>query len=161
MGRRRTLEIAEIERVYRESRERFVRTAAAIIGDWRAGEDAVHDAFVSAVCRRRDFRGEGSAEAWLWTIVLNATRARARQAQPLASSEPTEAVADGHDARRALIREVVQELPERQRLALFLRYYADLDYEAIAAALAIRPGTVAATLHTAHARLRRALLEVD
>jgi DNA-directed RNA polymerase specialized sigma24 family protein len=51
-------------------------------------------------------------------------------------------------------------LPERQRLALFLRYYADLDYEAIADALGVKAGTIAATLHAAHAALRRELLEV-
>jgi RNA polymerase sigma factor (sigma-70 family) len=161
MARRRTLEIAEIERVYRQSRGVFVRTAAAIAGDWWSGEDAVHDAFVSAVRRRRDFRGEGSVEAWLWRIVVNAARARARQIQPSPGDALAGAAGERDDERRALIREVVQELPERQRLVLFLRYYADLDYDAIAAALAIRPGTVAATLHAAHAALRRALLEVD
>jgi RNA polymerase sigma factor (sigma-70 family) len=51
-------------------------------------------------------------------------------------------------------------LPERQRLALFLRYYADLDYAAIADVLGIRPRTVAATLNAAHTRLRRRLEEV-
>ena len=161
MARRRRLDIAEIERVYRRSRGAFVRTAAAIAGDWGSGEDAVHDAFVSAVRRRRDFRGDGSVEAWLWTIVVNAARARARRLEASAGEVPAEAARDDDDGRRALIREVVQELPERQRLVLFLRYYADLDYDAIAAALAIRPGTVAATLHAAHAALRRALLEVD
>jgi RNA polymerase sigma factor (sigma-70 family) len=51
-------------------------------------------------------------------------------------------------------------LPERQRLALFLRYYADLDYRTIADTLGIRPGTVAATLNAAHATLRSTLSEV-
>jgi len=36
-----------------------------------------------------------------------------------------------------------------------------LDYGAIATALGVKPGTVAATLHAAHAALRRQLLEVD
>ena len=51
-------------------------------------------------------------------------------------------------------------LPERQRLILFLRHYADLDYETIAAAVGIRRGTVAAALHAAHRTLRHALTEV-
>jgi sigma-70-like protein len=46
--------------------------------------------------------------------------------------------------------QVVAELPERQRLVVFLRYFADLDHARIAEALEIRPGTVAATLHAAH-----------
>jgi RNA polymerase sigma factor (sigma-70 family) len=44
-------------------------------------------------------------------------------------------------------------LPERQRLALFLRYYADLDYATIAQALAISGGTVGATLNQAREAL--------
>jgi hypothetical protein len=40
MRLRRGLELAEIERLYRDSRGMFVRTAAAITGDWRTGEDA-------------------------------------------------------------------------------------------------------------------------
>jgi DNA-directed RNA polymerase specialized sigma24 family protein len=51
-------------------------------------------------------------------------------------------------------------LPDRQRFILFLRYYADLDYGAIATALDLSPGTVGATLHAAHATLRERLQEV-
>ena len=58
------------------------------------------------------------------------------------------------------MRQVLAELPERQRLVVFLRYFADLEHARIAEALGIRPGTVAATLNAAHAALRRRLEEV-
>jgi RNA polymerase sigma factor (sigma-70 family) len=48
-------------------------------------------------------------------------------------------------------------LSERQRLVVFLRYYADLDYATIAEALSISSGTVGATLTTARAALGDAL----
>ena len=48
-------------------------------------------------------------------------------------------------------------LTERQREIVFLHYYADLDYAAIAEALAISPGTVGATLNAARQALRAAL----
>ena len=51
-------------------------------------------------------------------------------------------------------------LPERERLVVFLRYFADLDYREIAAALEVEVGTVGATLSAAHAALRIALEEV-
>ena len=57
------------------------------------------------------------------------------------------------------LRALVASLPERQRQALFLRYYADLDYRSIATVLGIKPGTVAASLHGAHEALRRRLEE--
>ena len=43
---------------------------------------------------------------------------------------------------------------------VFLRYAADLDYRTIAVALGVEVGTVSATLHAAHERLRRAIEEV-
>jgi len=51
----------------------------------------------------------------------------------------------------------MSRLSERQRLVLFLRYYADLDYATIAEALSISSGTVGATLTTGRAALGEAL----
>jgi RNA polymerase sigma factor (sigma-70 family) len=48
-------------------------------------------------------------------------------------------------------------LTERQREVLFLHYYADLDYDMIARALGISPGTVGATLSAARQTLRGAI----
>ena len=60
------------------------------------------------------------------------------------------------DARLAA---AIAALPERQRLAVFLRYYADLDYASIAEALGVKAGTVAASLSAAHENLRKTLEE--
>jgi len=67
--------------------------------------------------------------------------------------------ANGQPDRDAELRVALAHLPERQRTAVFLRYYADLDYAAIGEALGIRTGTVAATLNAAHAALHTELEE--
>jgi RNA polymerase sigma-70 factor (ECF subfamily) len=144
----------ELEALYVQRYSHFVRVATGILRDEDRGADAVQEAFAAALRQRRSFRGDGPLEAWVWRIVVNAaTRARAR-AEPTpidARAEPSE---DGGPVRDAVAR-----LPERQRLVLFLRYYADLDYASIATALEIAPGTVAASLHAAHESLRRQLEE--
>ena len=67
---------------------------------------------------------------------------------------------NGHPSTRdASVRGVIVALPPQQRLAVFLRYYADLDYATIAEILDLSAGTVAATLHKAHAAIRRRLQE--
>jgi DNA-directed RNA polymerase specialized sigma24 family protein len=71
-----------------------------------------------------------------------------------------EAATNGASPHADELRARITLLPERQRLVLFLRYHADLDYASIATALQVAPGTVAATLHAAHAALRRTLPEV-
>jgi RNA polymerase sigma factor (sigma-70 family) len=148
--------VAELERVYRAEFSRFVRVATAVAGDEQSGADAVHDAFVQAVRKRRSFRGEGSLEAWLWRMVVNAAKKRAG-GQAAVQAEEIPAVHENGFGDP--VRSLIAALPERQRLALFLRYYADLDYEAIGAALGIASGTVGATLNAAHSALRNSLEE--
>lgn len=155
---------AAIERLYRERYPKFLRVAVAVVRDERLAEEVVHDGFVRALRRHSRFDGRGTLEAWLWRIVVNEARRRSvveRRAFPVAPATLEDAVvaSNGHRERSA-VEEIVAALPERQRLAIFLRYYADLDYEAIAEALGVTSGTVAATLHAARASLRRELLEV-
>jgi RNA polymerase sigma factor (sigma-70 family) len=151
---------AGIEAVYRARASEFLRVATAIAGSREGGRDAVQEALTRAFARRTTFRGTGNVEAWLWKAVVNSAR-NVRDRSPRVA-EATDADMGAHDAideRRDAVRAAVAALPERQRLALFLRYYADLDYAAIASALGVRRGTVSATLNHAHEALRAALGE--
>jgi DNA-directed RNA polymerase specialized sigma24 family protein len=143
----------ELEALYRAKLPEFRRVAAAIARDRELGRDAVQEAFASAVRQRRGYRGSGSLEAWVWRIVVNAARdARRRQVAP----PPHEPATNGHGPVLPL-----DLLTERQREIVFLHYYADLDYAAIAEALEISAGTVGATLNAARRTLRQALEEVQ
>lgn len=157
---------AEIEHIYRARYGSFLRVAVAILRDERLAEEAVHEGFVRALRHRRGFGGRGTLEAWLWRIIVNEARRRAATERRLLAVPPSAlaeraATEPNGDGGEGALHALVAALPERQRLALFLRYYADLDYEAIAEALGVKPGTVAATLHAARAALRRELLEVE
>lgn len=159
--RERGAKLAELEALYREELPRFVRTAAAITGDEGRGRDAVQDAFARAVRERRSFRREAPVEAWIWRIVVNSALDARRRAQP--ELELDEAVPAPEPATEddAAVRAWVSALPERQRLAIFLRHFAGLDYRAIGRALDVEVGTVSATLGAAHAALRRSFQEVQ
>jgi RNA polymerase sigma factor (sigma-70 family) len=149
-----------IEAAYRARAGEFLRVATAIAGSREGGRDAVQEALTRAFARRGTFRGSGTVEAWLWKAVVNSAR-NVRARSPLVA-EDLQADVAAHDVaeeQRDAVRAAVAALPERQRLALFLRYYADLDYAAIAAALGVRRGTVSATLNHAHEALRAALGE--
>jgi RNA polymerase sigma-70 factor (ECF subfamily) len=150
----------ELEALYRSRFDVFARVAASVTGDSERARDAVQEAFATAVHKRRSFRGDGPLEAWVWRIVLNAARLDLRRSLPVVEyDEP--AAANGHPERDAELRVALARLPDQQRTAVFLRYYADLDYAAIADALEISPGTVGATLNAARKTLRRAFEEVQ
>ncbi len=149
--------LPEIEALYRDQFARFVRVARAIVGEEQTARDAVQEAFTRAVEKRGSFRRRGPIEAWVWRIVVNEARKRSG-GRPLEFPEDS-ASADDRPAVEAEVRMAVTALPERQRLAVFLRYYADLDYAAIAIALGIERGTVSATLNAAHRNLSNKLKE--
>ena len=154
---RRGASLDDLDGLYRARFDAFVRVARAVTGDDGLAADAVHDAFVQAVRKRRTFRGEGPLDAWVWRMVVNAARKRVPRYEP--------GELDGVDVQQNgfgdPVRAAVAALPERQRLTLFLRYYADLDYDAIAATLGVASGTVGATLNAAHTALRTSLREAD
>ena len=155
--------LAEIERVYRNRLPEFRRVAAAILGDRDAARDAVQEGFAKAVKERASFRREGPLEAWIWRIVVNSAREhlRRRSGMPAEVAQIEQAVnGSGESETDARVHVALSLLSERQRLVLFLRYYADLDYRTIAGALDIAPGTVGVTLNTVHTKLRRLLEEV-
>jgi RNA polymerase sigma factor (sigma-70 family) len=156
---RRGASLDELETLYRCRFDVFERVAASVTGDSERARDAVQEAFATAVRKRGSFRGEGPLEAWVWRIVLNAARSDVRRSTSAFVYDETPS-ANGHPEQDVELRVALARLPERQRTAVFLRYYADLDYAAIGDALGIRTGTVSATLNEAHAALRSRLEEV-
>jgi RNA polymerase sigma factor (sigma-70 family) len=150
----------EIEGVYRARAVQFERVAAAILRDRETARDVVQDAFATVVRKRGGFARRGSVDAWIWRAVvntaLNRLRTDRRQAEGQRILIDDQRLDTSQDA--GVLAELAQ-LPERQRLVVFLRYYADLDYSAIGLALGISSGTVASTLNSAHSALRRLLEE--
>jgi RNA polymerase sigma-70 factor (ECF subfamily) len=150
--------VEALEMIYRQKFEQFVRVAQAITRARDTAVDSVQEAFASLLRNRDSYRGAGPLEAWVWRAVVNAAQrsVRAPTHVPLVEHGVIGPPAAQEDED---VRALVAGLPERQRLVLFLRYYADLDYRSIAAALDLEVGTVGATLNQAHGALKRQLAE--
>lgn len=153
----------ELERLYRGRWAAFARVAISITGSVDVGRDAVQEGFARAIEQRDRFRGDCPLEAWVWRIVVNAAKTAGRRAAREKSEPPVvpdHASRNGHRSPSE-VELWVRRLPERQRLAVFLRYWADLDYRSIAEVLEVEVGTVSATLSAAHEGLRRSFQEVQ
>jgi RNA polymerase sigma factor (sigma-70 family) len=147
----------EIERVYHSRYGGFRRAVAAIVGE-DASHDAVQEGFAKALERRKQFRG-GSLEAWVWKSVLRKAFDERRRRSPLPLEDDFDITVVAFD-RDPELAAALRTLAPRRRLAVFLRYFADLSYGEIADVLEVAEGTVAATLSQAHAELR-AHLELE
>jgi len=144
--------VEQIEDLYRRRYVAFRNVVATTTGSYESAADVVQDAFAQAIRRRSTFRGDGTLEAWVWRIAFRAalaSRGGGRVAQVAAPSEA--GLVD--PSLDPVLADALRALPDRQRLVVFLRYFADLPYDDIADVCGITEGAVGATLSQAQAAL--------
>jgi RNA polymerase sigma-70 factor (ECF subfamily) len=145
-----------IEDLYRRRYVAFRNGIAPVAGSYEVARDVVQEAFARALRDRAGYRGEGSLEAWVWKIAIRAALDLRKNGSDVQLAEVVAHAALPQADRNPALAAAVKRLPPRQRLIVFLRYFADLPYTDIATVCGISEGTVAATL----ANARRSLLDV-
>ncbi len=144
------------------------RVAWAITGSAAEAEEAAQDAFLKAYDALGRFRPDRPFRPWLLRIVSNEARnrrvaagRRARLAIRVAEERRQDDAVPSPEAallvreRRQELLDAVDRLPERQRTAIFCRYFMELSEAETAAAMGTRRGTVKSRLSRALNRLER------
>lgn len=159
---------------FRELYERHApaiqRYLARCTADAEAAYDLTAETFAQAWLSRARFRDqfEGDARPWLFTIARNAllmsvrrARLERRATERLAlelppaqaiSAQPRELWGVLADSE---LEAALAELPERQRIALSLRFEQDLSYDQMASQLDTTPQAARVRVHRALSALRR------
>jgi RNA polymerase sigma factor (sigma-70 family) len=123
-------------------------------------EDCFQETFIAALGAYPRLRAESNMRAWVLTIAhrkaLDAHRGRSRRALPVADPAAVDGRAQSapHTPDEALW-EAVDELPDRQRSAVVLRYVADLPHRDIAAAIGCSEQAARRSLHEGLTTLRK------
>ena len=146
------------------------RVAAAVTGSAADGQEAVQNAYLRAYRSLGRFREGAPFRPWLLKIVVNEARnvrrseerhgrlgLRAREAVPVAGSSPDERVTANEDVASVLAG--LARLSASDRLALALRYFADLSDRDAAGLIGIPEGTYRVRVLRALRRLRATLEE--
>jgi RNA polymerase sigma-70 factor (ECF subfamily) len=148
--------------------EAAFRTAYLIVRDAAAAEDVAQESFVRAYKHLRQFRQGEPFRPWLLRIVtnqaLNEVRARTRRGGLLGrlgpmverTSPPPDAWVQAADEASVLAR-AINDLPDDDRVVLYLRYFLELPEREIATAIGKPAGTVKSRLHRAGKRLREVI----
>jgi RNA polymerase sigma-70 factor (ECF subfamily) len=132
---------------------------ASVTGSVENARDAVQEAFARALRDQDGFRGDGSLEAWVWRIAFRVA-VGSKGSRELSLDEVPE-VAFVDESADLELSASVQHLSPQRRVAIFLRYFADLSYAQIGEVLGIAEGTVAATLSQAHKQLAAELSTIE
>jgi RNA polymerase sigma-70 factor (ECF subfamily) len=170
---------AAFEYLVRTQAGRLLAVARRILGSDEEARDAVQDAFLRAFRGLEGFEGGSRLSTWLHRIAVNAAlmKLRTRRRKPEESLEPLLPAFrdDGHHREqfaswaepvdqsleraetRALVRRMIDELPESYRTVLLLRDIEGLDTGEAAAALGLTPNAVKIRLHRARQALRTLL----
>ena len=133
-------------------------------------EEICQDAFLSVIRNLASFKGASRFQTWLFRIAANKARDYRERQQAakrgggqapisLQAEDPENGLAidppsraPGPDTqlvnkeRSALVRQALDRLGEPCREIIELRYFADLSYEEISAALTLNPKTVSSRL---------------
>ncbi|HWS48128.1 MAG TPA: sigma-70 family RNA polymerase sigma factor [Acidimicrobiia bacterium] len=140
--------------VYRESQLEMVRLAYLLTGSQETAQDLVQDAFVRL---HHQFARVDDPRAYVRRSVVNACVSHHRRVSLARRRQALLVAPAASDSPRGEMFDVIGALPARERAAIVLRYWHDLDDGAIASTLGCRPATVRSLLHRGISRLREVI----
>jgi RNA polymerase sigma-70 factor (sigma-E family) len=179
LGRGRTQ--TEFERFVASHGMQLLRTGYLVTWDMSEAEDLVQECLLRVAKRWPKVRAMAHPDSYATRILVNLTldgaKRRGRRRSELGASDgsPPDTLTDARPAAmptppageagtveiRAELFEALGALPQRQRLTLVLRYFADLSEAQTAEALGCSLGTVKSTTSRALERLREAMADAD
>lgn len=176
------------ELVYRRHHAAMLRFCAGIVRSRDLAEEVVQDTWVAVLGRIDLFEGRGSLAGWIYTILINKARSRARREGRTVSfddfgdGEGLAGAFDGHGHWRSMpelwedltperhiegrsvlqhVEAVIETLPPAQRAVLILRGQQELDASEVCALLDISEGNMRVLLHRARLTVRNALDQLN
>ena len=160
-----------IEMLVREYETGVFRLALSLLGDQAEANEVMQETFLSALRALPTYVEKKSLKAWLYTIALNHSRSHLRKRKILerlrstlttifrVESEkqisPEEAVIQNE--KEAALWRSLNQLDERHRIVVILRYFHELPVTEISEILSVNEGTIHSRLHNAREKLRDSL----
>jgi RNA polymerase sigma factor (sigma-70 family) len=175
---------AVFELLYRRHNAAMIRFCAGIVRSSDIAEEVVQDTWVAVLGRIDLFEGRGSLASWIYTILLNKARSRARREGRIVSFDDLgdgnglgeafdgrghwrtrpelweDLTPERHTEGRSVLQHVeavIETLPPAQRAVLILRGQQELDPAEVCALLDISEGNMRVLLHRARLTVRNAL----
>jgi RNA polymerase sigma-70 factor (ECF subfamily) len=166
---------AAIETLVRQYETGVFRLALSIVGDAAEANEITQETFLAALRSLRSYQERKSFKAWLYAIALNQSRshlrkwkARERLAALLTSVFRVEAQKQVlpeevilQNEKEAILWNSLNDLDERFRTVVVLRYFHELSISEISEILCVNEGTIHSRLHSAREKLKDALQAFD
>jgi len=147
--------IPPFERFYEEQRTAIFAHLVRLLGRQRA-EDAFQETFLRALRGYPSLRHGRHLKAWVFTIATRVAVDESRRRRPEAAMAD-EPAGESERPAYAQLEHLADELPDKERAAVVLRYGYDLPYDQIADALDSSEDAARQAASSGVRRLRRRL----
>jgi RNA polymerase sigma-70 factor (ECF subfamily) len=179
MIRVRDEEPGAFEELVENYQNRLIGVMHHLVGNLSEAEDLAQEAFLRVYRARKKYRARSKFSTWLFTIAnnlaLNSLRSRQRRpagplnlrdsgplgprpAESLARDKTNQPVQNIQQRElAAIIQQALEGLNERQRMAVVLNKFEDMNYAEIAEVMSLTTKAVKSLLNRARTNLRSAL----
>ena len=170
---------AAMNRIIADVQDSVYYTCLRVLRSESAAQDAAQDVLVSVFTKLRTLRDAGAYIGWVNRITANVCKERLSAPCREVFPEPDE---DGHDPfaafedideqnipdkamdnseTRRMIVEIVNTLPDEQRMCVMLYYYDEMKTREIADALDVSEGTIKSRLNYARKAIREGVERLE
>ena len=133
----------DVEEFCRSHWPGLLRSLSTYVGDADLGEDLAQEALATVVARWHRVSRMRSPGGYAYRVGVNLAKDElTRRARHVVGPEESRGHGDEDPITRLVLADAVRTLPDRQRLAVSLRYLADLSVTQTAEVMRCRPGTV-------------------
>lgn len=160
-----------IELLVRQYETGVFRLALSIVGDESEASEITQETFLAALRALPKYREKTSFKAWLFTIALNHSRSHLRKRKVIerlkntltsifrveAQKQISPEEAAIQNEKEAALWHSLNELDDRHRIVVILRYFHELSIAEISDVMSVNEGTIHSRLHNAREKLRDAL----
>ena len=162
----------DFKKIYDATMQLLYKISYRVVNDEEAAEDLVHDSLIKMNEKELVFPSLDDAKYWLIRVVKNASlnyakrKTRERKAyEKVLREDKRESVSGEVELLRKetqkKAREALDKLPEKLRMILILREYAEMNYKEIGKVLGITEGNVKIRVFRAREQLAKIIGEDD
>lgn len=168
---------AAIASLYEATSKAVYFTALKIVGNPSDAEDIAQDTYVTAISKLSDLKDEATFPKWIKTIAVNTAKNFMIKKKPVlfgTDEEEQDAIgnipevgedfipdeaADKKETCR-LVSEIIDGLPEKQRMAVIMFYYDEMTVSEIAEVMGTNDNTIKSRLNYARKQIKEEVEEL-
>lgn len=160
------------EQLVKKYQHSVLNTIHRYVGNYSEADDIAQDVFVKVWQKIKSFKGKAKFSTWLYRVVVNQCLDYRRKSKKkivevsfdnkIEEKKIPESLTTGIDfeqkKKETIIRQAINELPDKQRIAMILAEYEAQTYQEIAEIMGIPLSNVASIIYRAKQNLKVKLL---